>query len=75
VNHLERDLKKELDALVKSDGVEKYMFTKGKNHRFIEFLHSGRWHKLAYSGTPRTEFQNNYVRQGVRRLIRSAVAA
>lgn len=74
MNHLERDLKKELDALVETDGVEKYKFTKGRNHRFVEFLHSGRWHKLAYSGTPRTEFQNNYVRQGVKRLIRSASA-
>jgi len=74
VKSLKRDLKKEAEALVADGTVEDYRFGSYGKHKRLEFKHKGAWHHVTYSGTPRTEFQNNYVRQGVRRKIRELAA-
>lgn len=59
---------------METDGVEDYRFSKHKKHKRLDFKVKGEWHHVTYSGSPRTEFQNNYVRQGVRRVIRGLAA-
>jgi hypothetical protein len=68
-----RDVKKEVERFIKAKTIDDYSIELGTSPR-INIKVGDRWRVVRFAATPRTEFQNNYVRQAINRLVTDSKA-